>query len=47
MILFCGTFHGAVGTEDTAVACLWLYASAAGFAVIEKHALVFGHRLHL
>src|SRR5437016_4400713 len=33
LILFYGTFDGAVGAEDAAVACLWRYAGAAGFAV--------------
>ena len=47
LLLFYGTFDGAVGAEDAAVACLWRYASGAGFAVVEKHALVFGHGLRL
>src|SRR5437773_10113136 len=42
-----GTLYGAVGTEDAAVACLWLYANAAGFTGIKKHTPVFRHRLLL
>ena len=44
LLLFCGTFYGAVGTEDAALPWLGLQPRLARFAGVKVDALVRGHR---